>query len=509
MDILLVDDDETLRESLKMLLSSEDYRVEAAASGEEAQEMARQRYFDLVLCDVRMPGIDGLEAIRRLQEVISDAYFMVMTGYASEDAPIEALRLGVDDYLTKPFDIPLFLEKLRAVARRRKSLNLNANLSVWNLVESLRDNFPGLAAKCEPVEETTRQCSELLELSVTEQEALQLAAWLHPLTQSTSHEEADSDSGAEFSLLSELARLLQKLANGDGQLMPDLLGSAIALHDPRQTPEPRNSEVLKALEQCERPQQETETENPSRRLEVRTLGGLEVFVNSKTVDRRAWKSASAKWLFVYLLSRGGQSVPEDRLAQMFWPGSPSKKAHRALVSSIHRARKALGCSELLARYDRSYGLQRECDYWLDSEHLYQTYKTATQHFYSELAEKATAGFRKVLELYRGPYLPDCHETWCLKTREDIKLKVVDSAEKLAQLHLNDNPSQAEAYCRRALSMEPTSEPAWATLFRALAEQGRRTEVIGAFEECKTMLQEKLGLSPGSGLRQCYEECAED
>ena len=208
------------------------------------------------------------------------------------------------------------------------------------------------------------------------------------------------------------------------------------------------------------------------------------------------------------MQRGGQSVPEDRLAEVFWPGSPPSKAHRALVSSIHRARKALGEQELLVRYDRSYGISRDCSYQLDSQRLLESYKEGTKHFYHNNPETALRCFREVLALYQGPYLPDCQDEWCEKQRSDLKLKAVDAAEKAAGLLLEENPSQSEQYCRRALELEPSSEPAWATLLRALAAQNRRNEVESAFRECTKVLLEELQLKPGSSLRQSYQESLE-
>lgn len=73
--------------------------VHSAASGREALELARQQAFTVVVCDIRMPDLDGIEAVRLLRQELEDSRFIMITGYASEEAPIQALRLGVDDYL--------------------------------------------------------------------------------------------------------------------------------------------------------------------------------------------------------------------------------------------------------------------------------------------------------------------------------------------------------------------------------------------------------------------------
>ena len=506
MDILLVDDDETLRQSLVMLLQSEGHSVTEAADGEKALEKARMHYFDLVLCDVRMPGIDGIETISRLRDSIADAHFVVMTGYASEEAPIKALRLGVDDYLTKPFDIPVFLEKLRALARRRKKIRSDSELSLWKLVSSLRELVPSAAERSQPVEDKVSALAEALELSEEQQQLLCLASWLFPLTEglkaSNEEQEWEASTPAE-----ELVRLLKHASLDLGaERTADVLKAALAATGQKESPGELHPDVAQLVERDLSPASVPSSQGEERYdVEARTLGGLSLKVKGEVVSRKAWQSANARYLFIYLLSRGGQSVPEDRLAQIFWPGSPARKAHRALVSSVHRARKALGESELLVRYDRSYGIDRECDYWLDSEELTEAYQVGTRHYYQKNMEKALTQFERVLELYQGPYLPDCHDEWAGKIRESLRLKAVDAAEKGAEILLDSNPARSEEWCRKAVSWEPTSEPGWATLIRALSNQSRRKEVEKAYEDCAKVLREELGLKPGAAVQDVYDE----
>ena len=507
MNILLVDDDETLRESLNLLLENEGYTISVAASGEEALEKAALEYFDLVLCDVRLAGIDGLETIERLKEKVADAYFVVMTGYASDDAPIKALKLGVDDYLTKPFDIPLFLEKLRGVARRRKKAQKAASLGLGQLVASLRDFYPEFSSQCEKVEERTLGLAESLKLSAEQRETLLLGSWLHPLGSVPPEKETE---GPEVTApTDQLVTLLREFARpSSGELLAGVLRAAVSVAQGEPVAGELHQEVLSALKAQGVTPSAADESQPTNRLVVKTLGQLEIRLSGEVVDRKAWQSSNAKWLFVYLLTRGCQSVPEGRLAEQFWPGSPAKKAHRALVSSVHRARKALDDPELLARYDKSYGIKRDCDYWLDSEEMVNAYKEGTLQFYRQNNELATTHLNRVLELYKGDFIPSCADSWAVRIREDLKMKAVDAAEKLAQLELSTDPARSEQWCRKAISLEPTSEPAWATLFRALAGQGRRHDVETAFKECSQTLKEELSLSPGARLMQSYEESLE-
>jgi two-component SAPR family response regulator len=117
--LLIVDDDELVRASLQLEATEKGYRVATADSGEAALELARGQNFDLIICDIRMPGIGGLETIRLLRQSLPTARVIVITGYASPDTPVKALRMRVDDYLMKPFDGPTFLKSVANALQER------------------------------------------------------------------------------------------------------------------------------------------------------------------------------------------------------------------------------------------------------------------------------------------------------------------------------------------------------------------------------------------------------
>jgi len=116
--ILIIDDDELVRSSLALEAEEEGYRVAVASTGEEALELGGKQSFDLVVCDIRMPGKNGLEVIEELKPLLPNVRFIVITGYASADTPVKALKLRVDDYLLKPFDGEVFLQSVRSVLER-------------------------------------------------------------------------------------------------------------------------------------------------------------------------------------------------------------------------------------------------------------------------------------------------------------------------------------------------------------------------------------------------------
>lgn len=101
--ILVVDDEKEFCEFLRILLEGKGYVVEEAYNGIEALAKLEQEPFDLILSDVRMPGMDGLELVRRAKETRKDVVVIMMTAFASLEGAFEAIRHDVSDYLTKPF----------------------------------------------------------------------------------------------------------------------------------------------------------------------------------------------------------------------------------------------------------------------------------------------------------------------------------------------------------------------------------------------------------------------
>ncbi|MDA0335074.1 MAG: sigma-54 dependent transcriptional regulator [bacterium] len=111
--ILLVDDDVTVLETLRLCLQDSGYAVTTASGGAEAIRLCREGCFEVVVCDIRMPEVDGIAALRSIKEIHPGVRTIIITGYAADPrAPVEALRLGVDDYLLKPFDDQLLLHSV-------------------------------------------------------------------------------------------------------------------------------------------------------------------------------------------------------------------------------------------------------------------------------------------------------------------------------------------------------------------------------------------------------------
>jgi DNA-binding NtrC family response regulator len=104
--ILVVDDDKGVREALSEFLLSLGYTVVMAENGEEALKQYRKGDFDVIMADLIMPNMDGMELLRRIREVKNDeVIFLMITGHPSIGTAVEAINRGADDYITKPFHL--------------------------------------------------------------------------------------------------------------------------------------------------------------------------------------------------------------------------------------------------------------------------------------------------------------------------------------------------------------------------------------------------------------------
>ncbi len=103
--ILVVDDEPSHRQMLEVVLGAEGYEVAGAGDGEEAVEAVSERFYDLILMDIRMSRMGGIEALHRVREISPGIPVIIMTAYASVNTAVEALKSGAYDYLTKPLDI--------------------------------------------------------------------------------------------------------------------------------------------------------------------------------------------------------------------------------------------------------------------------------------------------------------------------------------------------------------------------------------------------------------------
>jgi DNA-binding response OmpR family regulator len=124
-NILIVDDDQLMRRSLAFNLEQAGYAVKSAARAEDALDVLRAAEFDLVLLDIGLPGMDGLDAVRMIKEEY-ELPVIFLTARRRDLDEIVGLEMGADDYVTKPFDLDVLLARIKAVLRRSAGYALRA-----------------------------------------------------------------------------------------------------------------------------------------------------------------------------------------------------------------------------------------------------------------------------------------------------------------------------------------------------------------------------------------------
>ncbi len=119
-NVLIVDDEPLIRQTLAEFLAQERFAVMACGSGEEALGKAAEIRVDIALCDVQLPGIDGIELLNRLLQINPETFVVLITAYATVENAVEAFHRGAHDYLMKPIILDEVLEKIMRLLRTRE-----------------------------------------------------------------------------------------------------------------------------------------------------------------------------------------------------------------------------------------------------------------------------------------------------------------------------------------------------------------------------------------------------
>src|SRR5512137_2717862 len=137
--VLIVDDEENIRQILTEYLNDFGYEVMCAVNGQEALQIYRKGYFDIILSDLVMRPMDGLELLREIKKVEPDAIFIMITGHPSIESALEAIKKGARDYITKPFNIDEIRLKIERALLEKNMRGRLKNIQgiAWALVISI------------------------------------------------------------------------------------------------------------------------------------------------------------------------------------------------------------------------------------------------------------------------------------------------------------------------------------------------------------------------------------
>ncbi|OKP98869.1 response regulator transcription factor [Paenibacillus sp. P46E] len=143
MKILIVEDELPLLDAIIEIYENESFEATGASNGDEGCYLAENGSYDLIVLDIMLPGMNGLQIVKRLREKQVATPIIMLTAKDSVEDSVKGLDAGADDYVTKPFAAALLLARTRAVLRRRGTVNLEGNMTCGEiqLVSSLRDAF--------------------------------------------------------------------------------------------------------------------------------------------------------------------------------------------------------------------------------------------------------------------------------------------------------------------------------------------------------------------------------
>lgn len=152
---LVADDEEDFRQLLKTILTKKGYRVTEAVNGEEALDLIDREYFDIIITDLKMPGADGFAVLERSIEKNPDTQVILITGYASLESALKAIKEGAYDYVKKPFSV----DEIDVIIRNAV-LKINLIKANRNLLKCLKKAYERLSAK-NPDGNFTSECTDI------------------------------------------------------------------------------------------------------------------------------------------------------------------------------------------------------------------------------------------------------------------------------------------------------------------------------------------------------------
>jgi len=164
--ILIVDDEESVRDSLYNWFIEDGYHVESAESAMKALKMLESESFDIVLADIKMPGMDGLEMLRRIKLLKAESIVIVMTAFATVDTAVQALKDGAFDYVTKPFDPDDLSHLIRNASKQitlaEENENLRSRVVTLESVEDLIGNSEAMKKVLKEIENVAQSNSSVV-----------------------------------------------------------------------------------------------------------------------------------------------------------------------------------------------------------------------------------------------------------------------------------------------------------------------------------------------------------
>jgi two-component SAPR family response regulator len=235
------------------------------------------------------------------------------------------------------------------------------------------------------------------------------------------------------------------------------------------------------------------SDHPNTLLEIHSLGFFEVFTGSRRIPESEWKTQKVKFLLAYLASQ--EAATEDQLIELFWPDSlnSAKKSLNHALSTLRSGLRAGLGQEPIVRERGVVRLNPQVPLWHDLSELESAWNSARQQ--SE-GEARLPGYRRVVSLYRGPYLEGCYADWGLNRRKDLESRVAEAAFQIANCALaSENPHEAVEFSNRALALDPTRQDVLCVSLRGHILAGRPAAAVAQYEQYAKWLKQEFEAEP--------------
>jgi LuxR family maltose regulon positive regulatory protein len=232
------------------------------------------------------------------------------------------------------------------------------------------------------------------------------------------------------------------------------------------------------------------------KLTIQALGKAVVTLDGLPIANPEWQTQRrVRDLFFYMLTYS-EGITKEKIGVIFWPDSSAAQLKLQFKNTIYRLRCALGKDVILFDENQNrYRFNRDLDYDYDVEE----FQKQLRQVQSETEpEKQIAGYRAIIRLYKGYYLPDNEETWVLPERERLHRNYINAILKLAEIYLGISEyGETLKCCQHVLDEDACCEEAHRLAMRAYAAKGNQAEINRQFERCHQVLLEEIGVPPSS------------
>src|SRR5215210_7166765 len=179
-NILIIDDEKAIRKTLGEILSYEGYKIDEASDGEEGLKKFREKIYDVVLCDIKMPKIDGIEFLEKSRESNTDIPIIMISGHGTIETAVEAVKKGAFDYISKPPDLNRLLITIRNAIEKTTLVTETKVLKrkVAKVQDMIGESMPITRIK-ETIEKVAPTDARVLETGENGVGKELVARWLH------------------------------------------------------------------------------------------------------------------------------------------------------------------------------------------------------------------------------------------------------------------------------------------------------------------------------------------